>query len=333
MTNDCVFSIDTTRFDEDYTPSAGSRSTTNFANLARGEGRRQNLRNAVTMMNTRVNELVHWDNPRGDRYALDLDIVSVDLRLTSAGDDSAFPVIEVLDVDIVDTTTGTRTEGIVGNNFSSYIRDYDFAVRLPGHEATGIPDDFGDLHGQVFRRFVESDEYRERFSQPPVICISVSTSRTYSRLTNHHPILGVEYAADDTSLTDRYFGKMGLRVRYFMPQGSVAPLAFYHRGDVLNDYSFLALAGTIATMETFQKIYRPEIYNANTAAAQVFRPSLDNGDYSLPQVSYDRAERALLATTQGRFTEVNLMKPYGAVLEQWAAEQFARPYETERYQR
>ncbi|OZC57641.1 hypothetical protein CH289_03250 [Rhodococcus sp. RS1C4] len=323
MTNDCAFSIDTTRFDEDYTPSTSSRSTTNFANLARGEGRRQNLRNAVTMMNTRVNELVHWDNPRGDRYRLDLDIVSVDLHLASAGDGSAFPVIEVLDVDIVDIETGSRTEGIVGNNFSSYIRDYDFSVRLPGHRATGIPSDFGDLHGQVFQRFVESDEYRERFSQPPVICISVSTSMTYRRLSNHHPILGVEYVADEQSLTHRYFEKMGLRARYFMPRGSAAPLAFYHRGDLLNDYSLLALAGTIATMETFQKIYRPEIYNSNTAAAHVYRPSLDNGNYSLPQVSYDRVERTGLATTQGKFTEVNLIEPYGAVLERWAFAQTA----------
>lgn len=323
MTNDCIFSIDTTRFDEDYSPSNSSRSTTNFANLARGEDRKQNLRNAVTMMNTRVNELVHWDNPRGDRYALELDIVSVSLHLAAAGEDAAFPVIEVLDVDIVDTSTDFRTEGIVGNNFSSYIRDYDFSVRLPEHQATGIPSDFGELHGQVFQRFVESDEYREHFSKPPVICISVSTSRTYRRLTNFHPILGAEYVADEKSLTDQYFGKMGLTVRYFMPQGSVAPLAFYHRGDLLNDYSLLALAGTIATMETFQKIYRPEIYNANTAAQEVYQPSLDNGNYSLPQVSYDRVERTQLATTQGKFTEMNLMRPYGAVLEQWAAKQSA----------
>ncbi|MGV9669583.1 putative oxygenase MesX [Gordonia sp. NPDC003504] len=321
MRNECVFSIGTTRFDEDYTPSSNSRGTTNFANLARGEDRPQNLRNAVSMMNTRVNELLHWDNPRGDRYELELDIVSVDLHLTTVGDDAAFPVIEVLDVDILDTTTGARIEGIVGNNFSSYIRDYDFSVRLPGHQATGIPNDFGDLHGQVFQRFLESDEYRDRFSQAPVICISVSTSRTYTRLTNRHPILGVEYEADALSLTDEYFGKMGLTVRYFMPPGSAAPLAFYHRGDLLNDYSFIALAGTVATMETFQKIYRPEIYNANTAASEVYRPSLDNGNYSLPLVTYDRVERTQLATTQGKFTEVSLMQPYGHVLERWATKQ------------
>ncbi|MCZ4521603.1 DUF1852 family protein [Rhodococcus ruber] len=321
MTNDCTFSIRTTRFDEDYTPSTNSRHTTNFANLARGENGRRNLRSAMTMMHTRLNELVQDDDPRGDRYLLELDIISVDLHLESVGADAAFPVMEVLDVGIVDTATGTRTKGIVGNNFSSYIRDYDFIVELPKHRETGIPSDFGDVHGQVFQRFVDSREYRDRFSQPPVICISVSTSRTYRRLANHHPVLGLEYEADQTSITDQYFVKMGLEVRYFMPQGSVAPLAFYHCGDLLEDYSFLALAGTIATMETFQKIYRPEIYNANTAALEVYRPSLDNENYSLPQVSYDRVERNRLATTQARFTEVNLMQPYGSVLERWASEQ------------
>ena len=323
MTNDCTFSISTTRFDEDYTPSTNSRHTTNFANLARGEDGRQNLRNAVTMMNTRLNEVVHWDNPRGDRYALELDIISVDLHLMSVGADAAFPVIEILDVGIVDTTTGIRTEGIAGNNFSSYIRDHDFVFRLPKQRAPVIPSDFGDVHGQVFQRFVDSREYRDRFSQPPVICISVSTSRTYRRLRNHHPVLGFEYEAEGKSITDQYFGKMGLGVRYFMPQGSVAPLAFYHRGDLVGDYSFLSLAGTTATMETFQKIYRPEIYNANTAASEVYRPSLDNENYSLPQVTYDRVERNRLATTQAEFADVNLMQPYGSVLKRWATEQCA----------
>ncbi|MFP3821489.1 putative oxygenase MesX, partial [Bacillus sp. SIMBA_008] len=111
-----------------------------------------------------------WDNPTGDRYALELDIVSVDLLL-----EEAFPVIEVLNVSIRDTTTGSVTPGIVGNNFSSYIRDYDFSVKLPN----GMPNDFGVLHGRVFERFLSSSAYRERFTQDPVICISVSTSRTY----------------------------------------------------------------------------------------------------------------------------------------------------------
>ncbi len=324
MTNECSFTISTTRFDEDYAPSSNSRTTTNFANLARGESRQQNLRTALTMIDNRFNELVHWDNPRRDRYTLELDIISVDLHIPEAGHDTSFPLIEVLDVQILDKTTGVRTGGIVGNNFSSYIRDYDFSVVLPAHAASapgaGIPSDFGDLHGRLFNRFLDSDAYQERFSQLPVICISVSTSRTYRRLTNQHPILGVEYEHDAHSLTDAYFGKMGLQVRYFMPPGAVAPLAFYHRGDLLGDYTPLALAGTVATMETFQKIYRPEIYNANSSAAEIYQPSLQNNGHSLTQVTYDREERSQLAVTQGKFTEVSLMEPYGAVLEQWAAQ-------------
>lgn len=331
MTNACTFRISTTRFDEDYTPSADSRSTTNFANLARGEKRRENLLNAITMINSRCNELVHWDNQSRDRYRVELDIVSADLQIAAAGDGAAFPVIEMLDVQILDRETGARVPGIVGNNFSSYIRDYDFSVVLPAHKASGataeLPGDFGELHGRLFERFLDSDAYRQRFAQPPVICISVSTSRTYHRLVNEHPVLGVEYRQDEYSLTDRYFAKMGLRVRYFMPRGSAAPLAFYHRGDLLNDHTPLALAGTIATMETFQKIYRPEIYNATASAADVYRPSLDNADYSPTQVSYDRVERSQLGPIQGKFAEVNLMEPYGDVLEAWT-EGHAAEYDT-----
>ena len=321
MTSECTFSISTTRFDEDYAPSANSRSTTNFANLARGEKRQENLRNALTMINNRCNELVHWDNPTRDRYRVELDIISVDLHLPAA-DDTAFPIIEMLDVQIFDTQTGQRVPGIAGNNFSSYIRDYDFSVVLPAHKASGakgLPGDFGDLHGQVFERFLASSAYQDRFAQPPVICISVSTSRTYHRLVNEHPVLGVEYQQDEYSLTDQYFAKMGLNVRYFMPRGAAAPLAFYHRGDLLNDHSPLALAATIGTMETFQKIYRPEIYNATTSAADVYRPTLENADFSPTQVYYDRVERSQLGTIQGKFTEVNLMQPYGSVLEAWVA--------------
>ena len=50
MTNAFTFHITTTRFDEHYSPSENSRITTNFANLARGEHRQQNLRNALTMI-------------------------------------------------------------------------------------------------------------------------------------------------------------------------------------------------------------------------------------------------------------------------------------------
>ena len=324
MTNEFDYAITTTHFDEDYSPSESSRITTNFANLARGEQRQQNLRNAMTMINRRFNDLADWDNPKGDRYTVELEIITVGLQFAAAGGDREFPLLEVLDIQIVDSSTGERRRGIVGNNFSSYVRDYDFSVLLPSIKAAStantVPYDFGGLHGKLFDHFLGSSAYRERFEAPPVICISVSTSKTYHRTGNRHPVLGIEYDNDDVSLTDEYFAKMGLKVRFFMPRGSVAPLAFYFRGDLLSDYTDLQLIGTISTMETFQKIYRPEIYNANSTAASIYRPSLEQQDFSRTQIAYDRVERNQLAAKQGKYTEEHFVKPHSEVLEQWAAD-------------
>jgi len=323
MADEFSFSITTTRFDEDYEPSSSSRVTTNFANLARGEQRQQNLRRVLTMIDRRVNDLADWDNPERDRHTVQADIVSVEMAFRGDADGERFPLFEMLDLHVVDLWTGERRHGIVGNNFSSYVRDYDFSVRLPALGAGGpgaaLPDDFGDLHGALFREFLDSATYRERFGQPPVICISVSTSRTYRRTDNHHPVLGVEYRQDEPSLTDAYFAKMGLDVRCFMPRGGVAPLALYSRGDLLNDYSNLQLAGTLATMEAFQKIYRPEIYSANSAAGSTYSPSLAHEDFSRPQVDYDRDERSRLGATQGRFAAEHFVEPHRDVLERWLA--------------
>jgi hypothetical protein len=323
MTTDFTFAIKTVRFDEHYQPSDGTRITTNFANLARGEQRQNNLRKALRMMDARFNALAHWDNLTGDRYSLELDIVSVELDLGARGNGDAFPLIEILKTTIVDKKTGTRIDGIAGNNFSSYVRDYDFNVLLLDHNKDrpefGIPANFGDLHGKLFKAFLGSKAYREQFGKPPVICLSVSTNKTYHRTENHHPVLGVEYLQDDASLTDRYFGKMGLQVRYFMPPNSVAPLAFYFAGDLLRDYDNFELIGTISTMEAFQKIYRPEIYNANSAAAKCYQPKLKHQDYSLTQIVYDREERSQLAFKQGKFAEEHFIKPYQPILEQWSA--------------
>ncbi|WP_144712692.1 putative oxygenase MesX [Curtobacterium pusillum] len=320
MANDLTFSITRTRFDEDYSPADSSRLTTNFANLARGEHRQQNLRNALAMIDERANDLASGAD--ADRYSVELDIVSVTAHFVDGSADGEFPLIEVLDVTIVDQHTGERHQGILGNNFSSYLRDYDFAVLLPS--AGGVPDDFGQLHGALFQRFLESDAFRSQFDAEPVVCISVSTSQTYQQTETVHPVLGAEYHHEHSSLTDDYFGRMGMQVRYFMPPGGKAPLAFYSRGDVANDYSDLQLVGTIATMETFQKIYRPEIYNANTAAPSTYRPSLEHTDFSTPPVTYDREERSRLAITQGRYTEEHLVKPHRALLERWAESALAR---------
>lgn len=321
--NDFTFCLKSIRFDEDYRPSDNTRITTNFANLARGENRQENLLNAFRMIDNRFNALAQWDNPKGDRYSVELDIISVEMKIASDGNIDAFPLIEILKTTIVDRKTGKRIEGIVGNNFSSYVRDYDFSVVLPEHNKNrsgfSAPDDFGDLHGNLFKSFLKSDAYNEHFSKAPVICLSASSSRTYSRTENQHPVLGIEYRQDEFSSTDAYFKKMGMQVRYFMPQGSVAPLAFYFVGDLLGDYTSLELISTISTMETFQKIYRPEIYNANSAAGACYQPSLKHQDYSLTRIVYDREERSRLAVEQGKFAEERFIKPYKTILAQWSA--------------
>lgn len=306
-------------FDENYHPSDNTRITTNFANLARGERRQENLRGALRMINSRFNGLAYWDNPKSDRYSLDLEIISVDIDIQGNGQN--FPSTEILKTSIVDHQTGRCIEGIVGNNFSSYVRDYDFSVVLPKHKRRegkdSIPEDFGDLHGRLFQDFLSSATYRENFNKLPVICLSVSNQKIYQRTQNQHPVLGVEYVTDESSLTEQYFKKMGFEVRYFMPANSVAPLAFYFFGDLLSDYTNLELISTISTMETFQKIYRPEIYNANGVAGNQYQPSLNYADHSLTQIVYDREERSELAVKQGKFAEERFIKPNESILKQW----------------
>lgn len=323
MTSDFIFAIDSIAFDENYHPADNSRATTNFANLARGESRQQNLRNTIAMINNRFNALAHWDNPNGDRYSVELDIISVNMKFAHQVYQGSFPAIEVLQTHIVDHLSNKRIKGMLGNNFSSYVRDYDFSVLLREHNKDqtqfSVPDNFGELHGNLFKSFINSDTYQQNFVKAPVICLSVSDNKIYHRTGNEHPILGVEYQPNESSLTEQYFNKMGLEVRYFMPPNSVAPLAFHFFGDLLNDYTALELISTISTMESFQKIYRPEIYNANAAAGKCYQPSLKNLDHSLTQIVYDREERNRLAIEQGKFTEEHFIKPYQAILERWSA--------------
>ncbi|OTG98640.1 DUF1852 domain-containing protein [Acinetobacter sp. ANC 4973] len=321
MSKEFACSIKRIRFDESYQPAESTRLTTNFANLARGESREQNLRNTLRMINNRFNALADCDNPNGDRYTIEIDIISADLDIEGNG--KTFPVIEMLKSTITDHKTNQRIDGMIGNSFSSYVRDYDFSVVLPAYfqnqPKSNAPENFGDLHGKLYQYLVNSDAFTAEFKKSPVICLSVSTTKTYYRTANLHPVLGVEYKQDEYSRTDDYFHKMGLQVRYFMPKGSAAPLAFYFAGDLLRDYTDLELISAISTMETFQKVYRPEIYNANSSAAQVYQASLEYPDYSLTQIVYDRVERGQLAVKQGKWTEENFIKPYQNILEQWAA--------------
>lgn len=116
------------------------------------------------MINNRFNALASWDNPKADRYAVELEIISVDMNI---GGDFTFPAIEILQTTIVDKMTHERIEGIVGNNFSSYVRDYDFSVLLLEHNKDrsrfSLPENFGELHGNIFKSFVHSAEYQANF--------------------------------------------------------------------------------------------------------------------------------------------------------------------------
>lgn len=323
MTEDFTFTIKAVRFDENYQPADNTRITTNFANLARGQNRRENLRNTLSMIDNRFNSLANWDNPNGNRYSVELEIITAEMTFRSEDNDKSFPIIEILNTNIADRTTGERIDGIAGNSLSSYVRDYDFSILLPDYQKArpkfGIPEEFGALHGKIFDNFLKSNAYKQFFNKPPVICLSVSSGKIYQRTGNQHPVLGVEYRQDEPSLTDFYFAKMGLEVRYFMPPNSVAPFAFYFLGDLLNGYTNLELISVISTMEVFQKIYRPEIYNANSIAGQYFQASLTNGDYSSTQIVYDREERNHLAVRQGKFAEEHFIKPYQEILNNWSA--------------
>ncbi len=183
-----VINITTTRFDEDYAPSESSRATTNFANLARGVHRQQNLRNALTMIDRRFNDLADWDNPNGDRYTLELEIISVAASIhrrrrgsgvpadRGARDPNRRPVDRRTSPGDRRATTSRPTCATTTSACG--------CLRQGSLRRLRIPADFGDLHGKLFQHFVDSVAYRERFAHSPVICISVSTSKTYRRTAN-----------------------------------------------------------------------------------------------------------------------------------------------------
>lgn len=112
---------------------------------------------------------------------------------------------------------------------------------------------------------------------------------------------------------------MGLTVIYFSPPNNVASLSFYFTGDMLGEYTNLEPTSIISTVEMLQKIYRAEIYNANSAAGTCDQPNLKHQEYSLTQIVYDREERSWLGVEQGRLAEEQFIEPYKAVLELWSS--------------
>ena len=59
MNKDFTFTIKNISFDENYHPSDNTRATTNFANLARGDSRQANFRNALKMTDNSFNAMAH----------------------------------------------------------------------------------------------------------------------------------------------------------------------------------------------------------------------------------------------------------------------------------
>ena len=310
------FKTCTTPFNLGYVPEPHSRSTTNYVNLARNEfTRKKNLGCLFKEIDHRYESLYCSGMIGSNEYLLRLDIVTVFAYF----DDSSsppFPIAEFLSAAFEHRRTGERFSGPMGFNFSSYIRDYDFNILLPSlFKVRGLENKmntFGQLHGLLFRMMFR-DFWAEGgiLDTPCIFALSISTNNTYDAQDFTHRILGQHYQKlGPSSLTDKYFGCMGLEVSYFQPPGTQAPLAFYYKhGDLLNR-PCRDLVALIAVMETFQRIYRPEIYAACKAANGRFTPSLTNPNFLPPSIHYDRLERdQVLGSLQADLAWNQFLKP------------------------
>ena len=149
------------------------------------------------------------------------------------------------------------------------------------------------------------------------MALSISTNRTYSFSTKTHPTLGKNYVENGgDSITASYFKKMGLQPSYYMPKTMAAPLAFYHQKNDLITKNEIQLYAIISVMDTIQRIYRPEIYCCNNTAGDLFKPSLNETDYTPPPIFYDRDERDnYLIKKQAEYVLSNFLLPYKTELD------------------
>lgn len=313
------FTVGSVPYDGDYVPVAGTRATTNFANLALNpETRRNSIETFLASANTDLNGILDGDADSA-RFSLTLEIVRVSLRLADQPVPTSIALTEVMRAQVIDSRSGERLEGPIGLNYSSYLRDYDFRVVLPDLLAREAPpdelDDFGKLHGLLTQMQFGIDAV---VPGPLTIAISISQNRDYQATAFVHPILGREYTAAEDSLTDGYFRHMGLAPRFFRPVNLPAPLAIYAT-NTLCDHSDAYLAALIAVMGNFQRIYRPEIYLATKSFSETpgewSRASLSNPHHALPPVRYDRQEREVLADHQARHIETLLLRPHADLVE------------------
>lgn len=305
------------RYDEDYAPDPASRATTNFANLARGADRVGNLKALFALINRRLNAMMAMIGyPLAD-YRIQLDIVGVSAAF---GSGPRFLLAEMLEASVVNPASGETYTGAFGLNLSSYVRDYDFVLRLPELHQAGNPAaamaDFGRLHGLLYQLQFCSFWRGGVIDRPAVTAISVSSNRHYERTGDTHAILGERYRELPTpSSTTAYFAQMGLTPAFYLPPGNQAPLAIYLKHADPSSFTAMELVTLVAVMDAFQRIYRPEIYNRRERAGAVFHPSLTEPDYIRPDVFYDREERIHLAQQQAKRVREQFLEPYAVQLE------------------
>lgn len=315
------FETATTPFDLDYVPALHSRQTTNFVNLARNEtNRRENLEILFAEIGHRYDQLNRLNPCADGESTLHLDIVTVLAHFEECAS-PPFPIAEFLTATFENKQTGDRTPGPTGFNFSSYIRDYDFNSLLPrllSGDSNGSMKTFGQLHGLLYRMMFRDFWAGGVIDTPCIFAISVSSRNTYQAQAESHRILGRRYRVlGPLSLTDRYFAWMGLEVSYFQPPGAQAPLAFYHRPGDLLERPVPHLAALIAVMETFQRIYRPEIYQSRNPPGEIFTPSLTNDNFVPPPIHYDRVERdQKLGPSQANLAWNEFLQPHAGRLAQ-----------------
>lgn len=307
-----------TPFDSSYQPERYTRLTTNFANLAKDPlGRSDRLARVLGVIGMRAGELLG----DGGRYSVAMDIIRIQIRF-NADADSWFPIAEMLAPRLHDHIEDRILHGPIGCNYSSFLRDYDFITLLPrigcGEATPQERYTFGDLHGLLFKLAFLHHHAGGVLNRPAIVAISVSHRHTYRRTGCSHPVLGVQYASEgDESLTSRYFARMGLTPSYWMASGSRAPLAIYHEPDDLDTREPHELAILMAVMDTFERIYRPEIYCHRVTAGEAYTADLSDANHDPPPATYDRNERDnVLAKQQADMVWRGFLAPYAQPLAQ-----------------
>ena len=321
-----TWQMSSTPYDLDFVPGAGTRETTNYANLARDPAtRRQNLAVLFSLINQALN-LQLEGNSMSRRFVIELNVLSLSARFEGAPASSSAsavcPLTEVMQASVYDTLTGDLDKGPTGLNFSSYLRDYDFKINAPkiaaGQASKEEREQFGLLHGVLSQMQFGP---RGFCADALTVAISISQKKHYMATDYVLGVLGREYLEmGGDSPTTQYYRLMALTPRFFRPPGFPAPLAFYaHMHDPLIQKSPSYLAALIAVMGTFQRIYRPEIYMARSGMTEIpgesSQMALANTDFERLPIDYDKVERDDLAQAQALRVHTEFLVPHAQQLQ------------------